>query len=132
MLSTLSVDNNVRNFVISALTANGVYGFIVPPTLYAIIIHNKNNTLPENAKAAKNYLAAFRSGAGLVYNPAQYWTFLVVLLAELMHGLYQRRRVLRVGKLRNAVPQIEHMAAAVTIAGQNFLGLVADRVRRRE
>jgi hypothetical protein len=116
----------VRNFVVNALTANGVYGFIFPPTLQAILTSHKNNMLHKNTKAAKNSLAASVPGAGLVHNPAQYQAFLMVLLAEFMHGLYQCSGIIRVGKLRNPVPQIEYMAAAVTVAGKDALNLVAD------
>ena len=118
----------MRNFVISNLTANRVYGFIFSPTLQAIITPRKNNMLHRNTKAAKVFLAASLAGAGLVHNPAQCQAFSVVLLAEFMHGLYQCSGIVRVGKLRNTVSQIEHMAATVAVAGQDALDLIMDDI----
>ena len=47
-----------------------------------------------------------------------------------MHRRHQRSRAVRVGKLRNPVPQIEHMAAAVSVAAQYLFHLVVDDFRR--
>ena len=54
----------------------------------------------------------------------------VVLAAQLMHRLHQRGRIVRIGELRNAMPQIKHMAAAVTVASQYSLCLGTNNFRR--
>ena len=41
---------------------------------------------------------------------------LMVLFTELVDRLYQRRNIFRIRVLGNAVPQVEHVAAAIAIA----------------
>ena len=51
---------------------------------------------------------------------------LMVLFTELVDCLHQRGDILRIGMLRDAVPQVEHVAAAIAIAAQYLLDFVAD------
>ena len=49
-----------------------------------------------------------------VHNHIGSQAFLMIFSTKFMNGLYQGRRIVRIGKLRNAMSQIEHMTAAET------------------
>ena len=53
---------------------------------------------------------------------------LMVLFTELVDGLHQCGNILRIGVLRDAVPQVEHMAAAIAVTAQYLLDFVADHL----
>ena len=49
-----------------------------------------------------------------------------------MHRRNQRRHVFRVGMLRDAVAQVEHMTAAVAVAAEDVIHFFVDRIGRGE
>ena len=56
----------------------------------------------------------------------------MVAAAEAVHGLHQRKDVIGIGVLRDAVAEVENVARAGAVVGEHSADFALDAGRRRE